>query len=164
MGMFKLWLLIAVFFVGAVTGVLGWVSAFEHHREFAARGESAMAQPVGKTQKPGRALTILDEARYEFPLRFKTSAGDEVTTMAFVPQRALDAIAKDGAAPVIYSRDDPKRVVFAGDLERMPKNYGWLLFGIVSGLVGVALIRVRHRFTGRLPVSGYTGDAEAGSE
>ena len=146
--MFKLWFLIAMVFVGAAVGLLGWVEAFEHHREFASRGETALAQPVGKSQKPGRSLTILDEARYEYPLRFKTSAGDDVTTMAYVPQATLDAIARDGNAPVIYSRDDPKRLAFPGDLERMPKNHGWLLFGIVCFLAGTALVRARHRFTG----------------
>jgi hypothetical protein len=144
--MFKLWFLIAMIFVGAAVGLLGWIEAFEHHREFASRGEEAVAQPVGKSQKPGRSLTILDEARYEYPLRFKTSAGDDVSTMAWVPKSALDAIARDGKAPIIYSRDDPKRVVFPGDLERMPKNYGWLAFGIACLLAGVGLTRIRGRF------------------
>lgn len=149
--MFKLWFLIAICFVGAVTGFLGWLEAFEHRREFSSRGVMALASPVGASQKPGRSLTILDEARFEYPLRFRTESGEDVSTMAYVPKSVLDAIAKDGAAPVIYSRDDPKRLAYPGDLEKMPTNYGWLAFGFASFLAGAGLIRVRHRITGNAP-------------
>lgn len=146
--MFRMWLLIMLMFVGGAVGFLGWLTDFMHHREFATGGRAAIASPVAKSQKPGRNYVILGEPRFEYPVRFTTEAAQQVSTMAYVPKRFLDQVAATGAGEVIYLQDDPQRLIYPGDLERMPKSHGSLVFGLASLLVGLGLITVRHRIAG----------------
>lgn len=131
---FKAWLVIILFFLGGSAGFLGWLADFAPYYSFATNSKSAVAVAASKTQKPGDATNYLGEPRYQFPLRFKTDSGNEVVSSSYykntyVPRRALDALERVGRVTVLYLPDDPQRVLFEGDVEKLPKGWGSLAWG-----------------------------------
>lgn len=148
--MFKAWLVIILFFLGGLAGVLGWFSDFAPYYSFSSSPKSAIATPASKSQKPGDVTNYLGEARYQFPLRFRTESGSEVVsssyfTNTYVPRRALDALERDGQVTVLYLPDDPQRVLFEGDIQKLPRGYGSLAWGLACLAIGIVLIGRRYR-------------------
>jgi hypothetical protein len=148
--MFKAWYVIILFILGGAVGLLGWLADFAPYYSFATSSKSAVAVAASKTQKPGDATSYLSEPRYQFPLRFKTDSGSEVVSSSYykntyVPRRVLEALERDGRVTVFYLPDDPQRVLFEGDVEKLPKGWGSLAWGIVSLVVGVLLIGRRYK-------------------
>ena len=148
--MFKSWFVIILVFVGGVTGILGWLVDFAPYYAFASKARSAEATPAYKTQKPGSTASYLGETRYQFPLRFRTESGQEVVaggyyTNTYVPRRALDALERNGRVTVFYLPDDPERVLFEGDIQKLPRGYGSLVWGLACLAVGVALVPRRYQ-------------------
>ncbi|TAK62561.1 hypothetical protein [Methylobacter sp.] len=148
--MFKAWFVIILFFLGSATGFLGWLADFAPYYSFATSSKSALAVAAFKTQKPGDATSYLGETRYQFPLRFITNSGNEVVSSSYykntyVPRRVLDALERDDHVTVLYLPDDPQRVLFEGDVEKLPKGWGSLAWGIACLVVGVLLIGRRYR-------------------
>jgi hypothetical protein len=146
--MYRAWWLIILMFVGSLVGFLEWIADSWRYHEFNTAGRPAMAAKVAKSQKPGRTIVYLEETRFEYPIRFTTESGQDISTVAYVPQRFLDEVERDGAAPVIYLKDEPRRLIFPGDLERMPKHYGALLFCAACFIVALGLIKIRYRLAG----------------
>ena len=148
--MFKAWSVIILFFLGAAAGFLGWLSDFAPYYAFANSAKPAIASAASTTQKPGDATSYLGEIRYQFPLRFKTDSGSEVVSSSYykntyVPRRALDALEQHGRVTVLYLPEDPQRVLFEGDVEKLPKGWGSLAWGITSLIVGVFLMLHRYK-------------------
>ena len=148
--MFKAWFVIALFFLGAVVGVLGWLSDFIPYYQFAKNSRSAMATAASPTQKPGEMTSYLGEPRYQFPLRFKTASGNEVVSSSYyrntyVPRRALEALDREGRVTVLYLPDDPQRVLFEGDIQKLPRGWGSLALGVACSVVGALLVGRKFR-------------------
>ena len=165
--MFKAWFVIILFFVGGATGILGWLVDFAPYYSFATSSKTAVAVAASQTQKPGEATSYLGETRYQFPLRFKTDSGNEVFSSSYykntyVPRRALDSLERDGHVTVLYLPDDPQRVLFEGDVEKLPMGWGSLVWGVVCLVVGVLLIGRRYRLARYTKYLGHgetSGDA-----
>ena len=151
MGLYKTWFLIMLMFVGVAVGILDWAADFVRHREFSNDGVSVMATRAAESQKPGRTLVVYDDVRFEYPVKFRTEAGQDVSTIAYVPRAFIDKVEATGTAPLIYLRDQPTRLMFPGDLERIPKHYGSLAFAVACLLAGIGLIGIRYRVAGVEP-------------
>jgi hypothetical protein len=160
--MIKAWFIIILLFLGAAAGILEWLADFEPYYSFKSGAKVGRATAASKLQKPGSAIVKFDEARYEFPLRFKTEAGKDIFVVAYVPRRALDKLEQDGYVNVLYLPDEPRRIVFEGDIPRMPKGYMGLLFGLVSLAVGIAAMKARHSLARHTRYLGH-GDNDVGS-
>ena len=148
--MFKAWFVIILFIFGGATGFLGWLVDFAPYYSFATSSKSAVAVAAFKTQQPGNATSYLGETRYQFPLRFTTNSGNEVVsssyyTNTYVPRRVLDALERAGHVTVLYLPDDPQRILFEGDVEKLPKGWGSLVWGIACLVVGILLIGRRYK-------------------
>lgn len=48
---------------------------------------------------------------------------------------------------ILYLPDEPERVVFDGDLAKMPLGWLSLLFGVAALLVAIAAAKSRYRMT-----------------
>ena len=148
--MFKAWLVIILFLLGGLVGILGWFSDFVPYYSFSSSSKSAIATPASKSQKPSQATNYLGETRYQFPLRFRTESGSEIVSSSYfkntyVPRRALDALERDGQVTVLYLPDDPQRVLFEGDVQKLPRGFGSLALGLACFAVGTLLIGRRYR-------------------
>lgn len=142
--MFKIWFFIVLLFLGAATGVLAWFADFAPYYSFKSHAKVATATAASKSQKPGAGIVKLDEVRYEFPLRFKTDAGQDIFAVAHLPQRGLERLAQDGRINVLYLPDEPQRVLFEGDVQKMPRGYASLLFSAACLIVAFAVLKARH--------------------
>ncbi len=125
-----------------------------------------MAVAASRTQKTGEATNYLGELRYQFPLRFKTDSGSEVVSSSyygntFVPRRAVDALERDGHVTVLYLPDDPQRVLFEGDVEKLPMGWGSLVWGVACFGFGVLLIGRRYELA---RYTKYLGHGASGDE
>src|SRR3954471_9855766 len=160
--MVKAWFVILFMFVGTLAGFLTWFADYARYRSFRNEGHSVMATPVAKSQKPGRTIMVFDDVRQEYPVRFRTEAGQEVATIAYVPQSFIDQVKREGSAELIYLPDEPQRMIFPGDLERIPSNYGSLAFAAACFIVGVLLIRVRYRLMRYLSPLAFAEGAHTG--
>lgn len=148
--MFKSWFLIILIFVGGITGVLGWLTDFIPYYSFSLNAESAVAVPVSNLQKPSDPFSYLGEIRYQFPLRFTTKNGKEIISSTYykntyVPKSAIDAIEKNGQVTILYLPDEPQRVLFEGDIEKLPKGLISLAWGIVGIILAIYLVPHRYR-------------------
>ncbi|HEY6094026.1 MAG TPA: DUF3592 domain-containing protein [Gallionellaceae bacterium] len=162
--MFKAWFVIILFFLGGAIGLLGWLADFAPYYSFAASSKSAVAVAAFKTQKAGDSTSYLGETRYQFPLRFKTDSGNEVVSSSYfkntyVPRRVLDALERGDPVTVLYLPDDPQRVLFEGDVEKLPKGWGSLAWGIACLVVGVLLIGRRYRLARYTKYLGHGEDS-----
>jgi hypothetical protein len=147
--MFKAWFVIILFFLGGAAGLLGWLADFAPYYSFVTSSKSAVAVAAFKTQKPGDPTSYLGETRYQFPLRFKTDSGKDVISANYknnyVPRRALDVLERDGQVTVLYLPDDPQRILFKGDVEKLPKGWSSLAFGVACLVIAVVLVGQRYR-------------------
>jgi hypothetical protein len=162
---FKAWLIIILFILGGVAGILGWLTDFAVYYSFATSSKTAIATAASKTQKSDEVTTYLGEPRYQFPLRFRTESGNDVVsgyyTSTYVPRRALDALERDGHVTVLYLPDDPQRVLFEGDVQKLPRGWGSLALGLASAMIGALLVGRRHqlaRYTKYLGHGDVPGD------
>lgn len=161
--MFKTWFIVILLFLAAAAGILEWLVEFAPYYSFKSGAKVARATAASKLQKPGAVIIKFDEARYEFPLRFKTESGRDVFVVAYAPRSALDKMERDGHVNVLYLPDEPQRIIFDGDIPRMPKGYMALLFGLASLAVGIAAMRMRYSLSRHARYLGH-GDHEEGSE
>lgn len=147
--MFKAWFVVILFFLAGVAGLLDWLTDFSPYYSFSRGSRSATATAVSAAQKPGDTTTYLGDPRYQFPLRFKTESGNEVISSSYfkntyVPRRALDALERDGHVTVLYLPDDPQRVLFEGDIQKLPKGWASLAWGLAC--IGIGALLIGRRF------------------
>ena len=147
--MFKAWFIVILFFLAGIAGILSWLTDFAPYYSFSKGSKSATAAPASKTQKPGDATTYLGEFRYQFPLRFKTESGNEVVSSSYykntyVPRRALDVLERDGHVTVLYLPDDPQSVLFEGDIQKLPRGWASLAWGLAC--LGIGALLISRRF------------------
>lgn len=164
--MFKAWFVIILFFVSGAAGILGWVADFAPYYSFASGSKTAVAVAATHTQKPGEATSYLGETRYQFPLRFKTDSGNEVIsssyyTKTYVPRRALDSLERGSPVTVLYLPDDPQRVLFEGDVEKLPMGWGSLVWGVACLVVGILLIPRRYKLARYTRYLGHDASGDA---
>ena len=159
--MVKVWFVVILLFLGAAAGFLGFAADFGPYYSFKKGAKVAQARPASKTQEAGRSIIKYDEARYEYPLRFKTDSGRDIFANAFVPARALDKLKSDGQVNVLYLPDEPERILFEGDIQRMPRGWWSLILGIAALVVGIAVLRRRSKLA---PYTKYLGRSSDGSE
>jgi hypothetical protein len=153
--MVKAWVIVILMFLLSLCGVLGWLADFVPYTSFTSTAKTARATAASRSQKPGATILKFDEVRYEFPLRFTTASGRDVLVAAFVPRRVLDKLELEGAVTVHYLPDEPQAVLFDGDIAKMPRGWGSLLFGIAALVVAIGALKIRWtlarhaRFLGR---------------
>jgi hypothetical protein len=151
--LYMVWFIIILVFVGGAIGVGEWLAGFVHYYSFVSGSKSAQATAAFENQKPGEVYNYLGEQRYYFPLQFKTESGHWVISNSdypttYVPQRALDALARDGYVTVLYLPGHRPRILLFGedDIQKLSKyHYGSLAWGLVFMTVGVVLVRNRYK-------------------
>lgn len=150
--MFKVWFLIMLFFVGCLTGLLSWIADFSRYYDYSAHGKTTEATLLIRTATPTRSLFVDGETKYQIDLKFKTDDGVDVTVSPYLPASVIEKLKTDGSAEIVYLVDDPRSVIYKG--QELPKNFGSLLLGLLSGIVGVLLLTIRHKL---VPYAKYLG-------
>ncbi|MBI5751330.1 MAG: hypothetical protein HZA59_04170 [Hydrogenophilales bacterium] len=113
-----------------------------------------------KTSAPGASIYVEGETKYKIDLRFKTDVGTERFVSPYFPMPVIKKLQTDGGAEIVYLDDNPYQVIFKG--QQLPKGFLSLLLGLVSGVVGVYLIKIRHKL---VPYTRYLrSDSSNGSD
>lgn len=156
--MVKMWLVIILFFLGGAIGFLGWLTGFSTYYDFSYNAKVAQAESAMKSQRPGSARERFGETRFSYMLKFKNASGSDLVTQAYVPTRLIEKLDAGEPIKIYYLPKTPDELLFEGDVQKIYVNYTALLLGLLSIIVGVALIWRRHHFAKYTRFLGH-GDA-----